>query len=100
MKVPRSYIGCMAMVTWEDPCGGGRHAIRTAPKGRAALSKWHEYGIIDDVSEGVVRLFHSECFNDRDSKEADEAQISWIPEDLILDIKVYQQREESPSKST
>jgi len=81
LKITRHHIGKEVRVTWVDPCSQ-RVALETAKKGKAALAKWIERGVIDDVSDGVVRLIQSQAFSAGDA-QPDEAIIGWIPEDLI-----------------
>lgn len=83
MKISRNYIGKVVCIVWEDPTGGGeRLHIEKAKKGRAALARWHEYGRIDDITEGVVRFRQSEATTAGEA-EPDEAIFGWVPEELI-----------------
>jgi len=58
-----------------------------ALKGNAALAKWVEYGVIDDITDGVVRFRHGENY-DPGEVEINQAMYGWLPEVLILDIKL------------
>lgn len=87
MKISKSYIGKAVKITWKDPTGcGERELIEKAKKGQAALAKWDEYGFVDDVSDGVVRIRHSVAYSAGES-EPDEAIFGYIIEDLIMDIQ-------------
>ncbi len=88
MKVTKNCLNQIVRVIWEDPRGGGdRLEITKAPKGKHALASWEEYGICDDITDGVMRIQHSRAWTPGES-EPDEAMFSWVPEDLITDIKI------------
>lgn len=88
MKVNKSYLGRMCQITWRDPISeNDRMEIDKAPKGNVALAKWVEYGVIDDLTDGVVRFQHSVAFDPSEAKPH-EALFGWIPEDLIESIVV------------
>ena len=97
MKITKALIGKTVKLTWEDPTGGReRYDLEKAPKGRAALAKWEEYGVIDDISEGVVRLCHSFAFESPTAPAPDEGIFGWIVEELITDCKVLEERKDEP----
>lgn len=86
MKVTRAYLGRVCRITWEDPVSeNDRIAVTEAAKGKKALAKWVEYGLIDDITEGVVRFRHSESY-DPGEGEVHEALFGWVVEDLITEI--------------
>jgi len=88
MKIPKHYIGKVVKLTWEDPRGGGERVdIVSAPKGKAALAKWEEYGLVDDITDGVVRIRHSDAYSPGD-KDPDEALFTWVVEDLVVSVVV------------
>jgi len=88
MKIPKHYIGKVVKLTWEDPRGGGERVdIVSAPKGKAALAKWEEYGLVDDITDGVVRIRHSDAYSPGD-KDPDEALFTWVVEDLVVGVVV------------
>jgi hypothetical protein len=66
-----------------------RFELSKAPKGLAALARWVERGVIDDITEGVVRIRMSEGFslNEQGSMVLDEATFGWVPEELIDDCE-------------
>lgn len=88
MKITKHYIGKEVRITWLDPYSE-RTALHSAKRGKAALAKWTERGVIDDVTEGVVRFIESQAFSPGDS-EADEAVMGWVPEDLIETCEVME----------
>lgn len=90
MKIPRSAIGKIVEVTWEDPTAQAtRMPVRLAPKGRAALSSWKEYGVIDDITEGVVRICHSLGTDPPGDKDPEpEIFFTVVVEDLIVTYRV------------
>ena len=81
MKITKHFIGKEVRITWLDPCSQ-RVSLETAKKGKAALARWIERGVIDDVTDGVVRLIQSHAYSAGESAP-DEAIIGWVPEDLI-----------------
>lgn len=90
MKVSKHLIGKEAKIHWVDPVSNHESLINLkepAKKGRAALARWIERGVIDDITEGVVRLIIAETFSAGEEKP-DEAIIGWIPEDLITKIEI------------
>lgn len=86
MKIAKFYIGKEVRVTWKDPIGK-RQDINDARKGQGALAKWVEWGQVDDVSEGVLRIVQSQAF-EPGSEKADECMFGWIPEELIEKIEI------------
>ncbi len=88
MKVPRSCIGKYVEFTWKDP-NNRRVKSAVARKGLAALATWRERGVIDDITEGVVRIAHSDAAGPS-NPIPDEFVYSWVPEDLITSITVYE----------
>jgi len=88
MKVSRHYLGKVCRITWLDPCSeNSRLSVLAAPKGEKALAKWVEYGIIDDITDGVVRFRHSESYDPEDT-EVNEALFGWVQEDLVKEVVV------------
>ena len=87
MKIGRQYVGKYVEFVWRDPIGGTRVDKDKALRGLAALSAWRERGVIDDITEGVVRIAHSEASGP--GGETDEGMYSWVPETLITEITVY-----------
>ena len=87
MKIGRQYLGKYVEFVWRDPIGGERVEKDKAPRGLAALAAWKERGVIDDITEGVVRIAHSDAVGP--PREPDEAMYSWVPETLITEITVY-----------
>lgn len=89
MKIPKSYIGKEVRLTWRDPITSERMDLSKAPKGLAALATWRERGVIDDITEGVVRFVQSEAYSPG-KNEPDEAIIGWVVEDLITDCQIME----------
>lgn len=89
MRVPKHLIGKEVRLTWQDPMSDHDKLInlKDARKGRAALARWRERGVIDDITEGVVRFIQSETYP-AGEEHPDEAIIGWIPEELITRIEV------------
>lgn len=88
MKAGRHYLGRMCRITWQDPVSeNDRVVVSKAMKGNSALAKWIEYGVIDDLTDGVVRFRHSESFDPGDD-EVHEALFGWVQEVLITEILI------------
>lgn len=83
MKVTKGHLGKRVSLTWLDPV---TDRVKEKFKGREALARWTEEGIIDDITDGVVRLQKSEGYSPR-MREPDEWEYTWVLEDLIVDIK-------------
>lgn len=92
MRIPRSLIGKEVKFLWMDPTGmkvkshvpGDRSSL---PRGRGALATWTEYGLLDDVTDGVVRLLQSVGVDGvLDPEKTDDYTIVYVPEVLIEHI--------------
>lgn len=88
MKIGKQYLGKYVEFTWKDP-NSRRVKITEAPKGSVALATWRERGVIDDLTESVIRIAHSDAC-EPGATVPDEAVYSWVPEDLIVSITVYE----------
>jgi len=96
MKIPKSYVGKEVRLTWLDPCSE-RTDLATAKKGKIALAKWIERGVIDDLTDGVVRFIQSYAYSAGQS-EPDEAVIGWLPEDLIQTCELMEPLDENSNQ--
>ncbi len=96
MKLTKAYLGKMVEIVWRDP-GTGHTKTRLADRsdaarGMAAMATWRERGVIDDLTDGIVRIVHSEgedpvyIVEDRDL----ELSCTWVHEALIERIVVYE----------
>lgn len=105
MRVGRQYLGKVCEVTWRDPKWDrvssmdprGRSDI---PRGMAALARWREYGVIDDITDGVLRIVHSagdSTGRDSAHPDADEFVCTWVPEVLVESIRVFAPVQEETS---
>jgi hypothetical protein len=105
MRVPRSYIGKQVELVWRDPRGVRVSCqIEQVLKGMAALATWKERGVIDDLTDGVVRIIHSEGHNPIDPdehKSTPEYQVTWVPEALVESITIMEpmKTEQDPANS-
>ena len=86
MKITKHHIGKEVRITWLDPCSERRN-LEHAPIGQRALAKWIERGVIDDVTDGVVRFVQSHAFSPG-ADSPDEGIIGWVPEDLIESCEI------------
>ena len=95
MKVPRRFVGRMVEVTWQDP--GARRVPKQNPyiKGKAALATWRDRGILDDLTDGVLRIVHSDGYSPGDTA-SDEIFATWVPEDLVEAIVVFNPEPTTP----
>lgn len=97
MRVSRQYVGKFCEITWKDP-SATRILLRDAPKGRAALATWREYGVVDDVTDGVIRIVHSAgC--EPGTQTTDEIQYTAVDESLIELIRVFEPVKEDAGTS-
>jgi len=96
VKIPRAVIGKFAEVTWRDPGNGrvtshDRKNRSDVARGMEALATWREYGVIDDVTEGVVRIIHSIGEDPpRVDDKSDDFFCTWVPEALVEQIRVFE----------
>ena len=89
MKVTKNYLNQVVALKWVDPCTAGeRLDLDKAPKGREALAKWEEFGLIDDITDGVVRLRYAHAWEDVNADTPNEAVFTWLPEELITEIEI------------
>ena len=62
MKVPRSLVGKTVEITWRDPHDWKEEAESVdTTKGAAHVPQWTHQGVIEDVTEGWVRLRYGVC---------------------------------------
>ena len=89
MKVGRQYIGKLCEVIWRDPIQGLRVDPDRAPKGEAALATWREFGILSDLTDGVLRIDHSVGENPPgDIDRGREVLPSYVQEAIVERITV------------
>jgi len=86
VKITKHHIGKEVKLTWLDPCSD-RCSLENARIGKQALAKWVERGVIDDVTEGVVRFIQSYAYSPG-QEQPDEGIIGWVPEDLIESCEI------------
>jgi len=66
VRVSKSLIGKVVEVRWIDPREQHHDTDRAPFAGREALAKWIEWGVVHDITDGVLRLMYS---------------TTWVPED-------------------
>ena len=89
MNVPKRLIGQLVEVHWKDP-NSARGPIQHAKVGREALATWREFGIIHDITDGVVLIAHSYASSPGDPIDRpDEMERTAIHEDFIEKLVVY-----------
>ena len=90
MKITKAtYLGKIVIITWRDPLGALREMLEDAPKGNAALGEWVEYGYVDDITDGVIRVIHSKG-KTPGPRETYEIGYTVIPEELIIAIVILE----------
>ena len=95
MKVGKAYLGKMVQITWYDPINGNHKCDESElPKGKADLGIWRSNGVVDDVTDDVVRLIQADT-GLSPVGILQEADACWIPEALIEALVVYEKREEA-----
>lgn len=87
MNIPRRLIGRTVEVTWKDP-NSWKGPIESLTRGRAALATWKEYGVLYDVTDGVVLIAHS-LAHSPGVAVADEIVRTAIDEALIESLVIY-----------
>ena len=91
MKVGQKCIGKVVKLVWVDPAGPERMSLAKAPKGRSALARWTEYGVIDDITDGVIRLRQSEARDGEGQPDKDdEGSFTWTLEELVESIEIME----------
>lgn len=99
VNVPRRMIGRYVEFTWRDP----NHArvdsknYEALPRGREALAVWQERGVIDDITDGIVRVEHSvgrraKLIGD----QGDDHVFSWVQEELIESLVTFTKDTDGP----
>ncbi len=78
------FIGKLVAIRWRDPSELMRN-IATAPKGRDGLATWVEWGLVDDVTDDVLRFRHGEVLSAQ-QVDPDEANFGYIHVVLIDSI--------------
>lgn len=99
MRLNRTLIGKQVRVRWVDPrevtCKTtfpDRHDI---PRGKDLLAIWEEWGKVDDVTDGVLRLLQGVCIDPpNEAHQEHRLTYSAVPEALIESIVVLDDRGE------
>lgn len=92
MKIGRQYLNKYVEMVWRDP-GEARITVSEGvenPKGRGCLATWHERGILQDITDGIVRIEHSHATGAPLLRQADESVCTYVPEDLIESLTVFE----------
>lgn len=103
MKITKAYLGRFVEVVWRDPCSASvkSHARDRGdiPRGLAVLATQRERGVIDDITDDVVRIIHTEGTDSPLMPDSSlDLYATWVPAALIESIVVYQPvREEAAS---
>lgn len=97
MKVGKGYLGKRVELVWRDPCSAQvkSNDIKTysdVPRGRDVLAIQEEQGVIDDITDGVVRIRHTRGL-DSPILGDDQGAIlfyTWVDEQLVESIIVLE----------
>lgn len=109
MRVPRALIGKDVKIIWRDPTGWkGESSFpsdhRDLPKGRNGLARWVTHGLIEDITEGVVRITKTWGEDPIVEKEqTHRLEVDYIPEELIttvVELKIDSVHGESINQET
>ena len=99
MKIGRQYLGKHVEVVWRDPVTDRVecHAVDLSdlPKGLAALSTWKERGILDDITDSVLRIRHSDGY-DPGKDKPNEFSCTWVHEALVESITIKVDQVDTP----
>lgn len=96
MKVSRGLLGKVVVLVWRDPgfCHFKSHAqdgLADVPKGMIALATQEEVGIIEDITEGVVRLRHTMGTDPEHVQDKSvDRTCTWVHEALVERIDIYE----------
>lgn len=87
MKISRSLIGKMVKIIWHDP------SLTESDEddrrlGRRSLAKQVEYGIVSDITDGVVEITHTETYKWPDSERPDKRTRTTVQEEIISSVEV------------
>lgn len=85
MHIPKRFLNRMVEITWRDPIT--RNHDNGEKKGLDALAQWREWGVIDDLTDGVIRVIHSAGRNSPEEADNDFF-ITWIPQALVTKIRL------------
>ncbi len=96
MRVKRELLGKRVEVTWLDPIGVVRQNVELAQtrRGHAGLAKWIEFGLLDDITDGVLRVVHSMGISPGEAA-VDEVSYTLVPEDRIITLFVLEPQQEA-----
>jgi len=89
VNIPKRLIGRVVSIQWADP-NNARGPIETLKKGRASLATWTEYGVLFDITDGVVMIAHSLAASPGEDNP-DDIQRTVVPEVLIEKMIVFQE---------
>jgi hypothetical protein len=103
MRNPKTLIGKYVEVVWRDPCRASWRSLlpnkADVPRGEHALPLWRERGVVDDVTDNVLRIVHSECTESGAGQDTmPEYIFTLVPADRIeaITVLVAQPAEETP----
>lgn len=93
VKITRAMVGRYVELAWRDPCRVTLHGPSEFElyRGRRVLPCWVERGVIDDLTDDVVRLIHSATGRGED--EVGETRLekiaTFVPAELIERVTLY-----------
>ena len=94
MKITKAHVGRVCEVVWRDPCSAHvkshQRDFSDVPRGTAVLATQRERGVIDDVTDGVVRIVHTVGTDSPVVPDpTTDLYVTWVPDSLIESITVY-----------
>ena len=101
VKLRRDHVGKLVELVWRDPCAAHvkSHARDRSdiPRGLSVLATQRERGVIDDITDGVVRIVHTEGTDSPMVPDPSvDLYVTWVPESLIETITIFAPVVETP----
>ena len=94
MKLSRALVGKQVRIVWKDPrtarlVSKFPDTHRDIVRGRQTLATWTEWGLVEDITEGVLHLRQG-CAVDPplETDQQHEVQLSIVPEELIEAVAI------------
>ena len=99
MRLTRQLLNKQVRVTWKDPkearVGSRYEDHHDIPRGRASLATWVEWGLVEDITDGVLHLRQGRAIDPPlDQDRTYTVVLSVIPEELIEKVVMLVDGEE------
>lgn len=94
MKITKAHLGRLAEVVWRDPCSAHVKShlsdFSDVPAGLSVLATQRERGVIDNVTDGVIRIVHTIGTDSPVVPDpSTDLYVTWVPEALVESITIY-----------